>query len=559
MNRVAANFLVFRDSRELLPVQSQRKEVQELVRHADSSPESALEAFLRTAELECGLADASDACTPKVGKLTDSLAALVVQPELRRAPDDADAILQQVVPATSEIKISRPEGFSYYALHPLSFAKCTYPSSKAFAVVGIRSVGVSLSAITCAALMSRGQKAERITVRPTGHPYDRVLKLSHAESRWVASRNEAEAHFLVVDEGPGLSGSSFLSVGDALTGLGVPENRITFTGTRAPDPATLCARDAGMRWQRFRWQKVPDFFGCPPKAEFIGEGRWRSYLLPKDSEWPASWLNMERVKFLSHDRWEFLKFDGLGRYGRAVLQRNEVIHEQGFGTRLVTKRDGMSAYERIWGEPLSPANVNADVLKQIAAYCVFRARSFSAPDHNSQLLAEMTRHNVREELGIESQLSGVDLETDYPVITDSKMQPWEWIRDRLGTLIKVDAATHGDDHFYPGPTDIAWDLAGTIVEWDLDQSSASFFLAEFRRRGGRIDPERLRAFLIAYCAFRVGYCRMAAVAIQDPIERIRLVDAAHFYRNRLGRELASVKNPLRQEAAFRGDVRSLPR
>jgi hypothetical protein len=52
---------------------------------------------------------------------------------------------------------------------------------------------------------------------------------------------------------------------------------------------------------------------------------------------------------------------------------------------------------------------------------------------------------------------------------------------------------------------------------------------------------------------------MAAVAIQDPIERIRLVDAAHFYRNRLGRELASVKNPLRQEAAFRGDVRSLPR
>ena len=26
---------------------------------------------------------------------------------------------------------------------------------------------------------------------------------------------------------------------------------------------------------------------------------------------------------------------------------------------------------------------------------------------------------------------------------------------------------HGDDHFFPGPTDIAWDLAGTIVEWEL--------------------------------------------------------------------------------------------
>ena len=57
-----------------------------------------------------------------------------------------------------------------------------------------------------------------------------------------------------------------------------------------------------------------------------------------------------------------------------------------------------------------------------------------------------------------------------PLIVDGRLQPWEWIVTRQGVLLKTDASSHGDDHFLPGPTDIAWDLAGVIVDWDLDET-----------------------------------------------------------------------------------------
>src|SRR5690349_14216298 len=98
MKRAAANFLVFRDSKELLNVRSEWNRIQELVRHADSSSESALEALLRAADVECGLADISDNAAYEAGKVTDSLAALHVQPGSRKVLADPNAILRHRVP-----------------------------------------------------------------------------------------------------------------------------------------------------------------------------------------------------------------------------------------------------------------------------------------------------------------------------------------------------------------------------------------------------------------------------------------------------------------------------
>ena len=47
--------------------------------------------------------------------------------------------------------------------------------------------------------------------------------------------------------------------------------------------------------------------------------------------------------------------------------------------------------------------------------------------------------------------------------------------------MKVDAAAHGDDHGFPGPVDVAWDLAGAVVEWEL--GGAARYLDPFRRSG----------------------------------------------------------------------------
>ena len=111
------------------------------------------------------------------------------------------------------------------------------------------------------------------------------------------------------------------------------------------------------------------------------------------------------------------------------------------------------------------------------------------------------------------------------------MMPHEWLRDRDGRLWKTDAASHGDDHFYPGPTDIAWDLAGTIVEWRMREPAAEAFLGRYRWLSGDDARARVPFFVSAYSAFRLGFCRMAARACPD--ERERLTQAAVHYCNTL--------------------------
>ena len=72
-------------------------------------------------------------------------------------------------------------------------------------------------------------------MRPTGHPYDRKLELTPELCDWVGTVR-ATPGFLIVDEGPGISGSSFLAVAEALSQCGVEGRRIHMVGSRAVDP-----------------------------------------------------------------------------------------------------------------------------------------------------------------------------------------------------------------------------------------------------------------------------------------------------------------------------------
>ena len=125
------------------------------------------------------------------------------------------------------------------------------------------------------------------------------------------------------------------------------------------------------------------------------------------------------------------------------------------------------------------------------------------------------------------------LRTATPVIADGRMQPHEWIQGSDGRVLKVDASTHGDDHFFPGPTDIAWDLAGTIVEWELSRDAERHFVENYRERAGDDPSARLPQFALAYSVFRMAYCKMASAATQHRAEKARLDRAYRFYRNRI--------------------------
>ncbi|HKT69474.1 MAG TPA: hypothetical protein VJP83_08560, partial [Terriglobales bacterium] len=109
-------------------------------------------------------------------------------------------------------------------------------------------------------------------------------------------------------------------------------------------------------------------------------------------------------------------------------------------------------------------------------------------------------------------------------------------------LMKTDGASHGDDHLFPGATDIAWDLAGVIAEWDLQPGEREFFLREYQRRSGDNPAPRLPAYLLAYSVFRMAFCRMGAAAMAAWDEAHRLWREYQRHRNRV----ASILN-MREE------------
>jgi hypothetical protein len=174
----------------------------------------------------------------------------------------------------------------------------------------------------------------------------------------------------------------------------------------------------------------------------------------------------------------------------------------------------------------------------------------ASPADDGAALAAMARHDVALLTGL-ALPAHLTPRCERPVITDSRMTPHEWLRTSRGEILKVDACTHGDDHFYPGPTDIAWDLAGAVIEFGLEAGERGALLAAYRSAAGEDPRSRLPAHEIAYAAFRACHAGMAAFASPDPDEARRLRAAAARYRRALERRLAGVPGltPATAEAA----------
>jgi hypothetical protein len=501
-----------------------------------------LSALLAAGELECAAADAQlgfaepDLSSLKaLGKVTDAVAGLML---VSGSLDSAELISVLESAGVPEVlSVSTPEGFAYYALHPLSYADVLdcLPLRDAVAVIGIRSIGTTLSAVTAAAARSRGKQAARITVRPTGHPYNRELDFSDREQAFTRDWLRRGAEFLVVDEGPGLSGSSFLSVAEALEREGVSPEQITLICAHQPEFGHFRANHGAQRARRFRWVAVRGESRKPADADkFIGAGEWRREQFCSEQDWPAVWTTFERLKYLSaegtsagNEGQRFYKFAGLGHYGETVIEREKLVAEAGFGPEPRQEGHGFCSYPWLTGRPMTADDLSPAVIDRLARYCSFRAGVLSVPEANIAQLQQMAEHNLSEfKLDIP-----VQLRLKRPVMADSRMQPHEWVLAPNGQMLKTDSGSHGDDHFFPGPTDIAWDLAGAILEWQMGEAQKSAFLDSYCRASGDDAQKRIRDYVVAYAAFRAGYCLMAANAMQGSSEQARLDTAATRYRS----------------------------
>ena len=164
---------------------------------------------------------------------------------------DADDDVSHPGRLPDRIAIRPPEGYAFYSLYPemyrdaaLRFSREQRPLS--CVVIGIRSIGASLSVVVAEALHA----VWRFTVRPHGHPFERELRLGAGLEQRV--RAHVGDWFLIVDEGPGISGSSFISVAMKLEELGVPPERIVLFPSHDPEPGTLRSERARVNWRRYR-------------------------------------------------------------------------------------------------------------------------------------------------------------------------------------------------------------------------------------------------------------------------------------------------------------------
>ncbi|MDQ3705227.1 MAG: hypothetical protein M3437_08415 [Chloroflexota bacterium] len=491
--------------------------------------------------------------------------------------------------------VRMPEGFAFYAIYPEQYCisaerwlhEHAQEQNKHIAVVGIRSIGTTLAAVVAATLRAGGWRVSDFTVRPTGRPYQRLVEITEAQI-------EGAAWGLVLDEGPGVSGSSIAAVAEALVRAGLPRERISFFPSHGGEPGGA-ASDEIRHW----WATTSRYFTPIEEARFgrrdlqqafvawldslgewqdpvesikyIGRGEWRKVVYTDTSEWPAVCSHFERPKYLatrqSGQRILF-KFEGICSAPTDNLTRAEAIYSVIHGRNKQQPKgeaqrrwsthqvlgvfQGFVAY--VWSDDFSPlAASNYDRLgihTDVGHYISTAAGPELAVEQQRasiDRLAEILYCNTWQALGHQAaELTRVWIEVAYNSVAsgtlaygDGRMAPHKWLMDKRGYIKKVDGAGHTWDHTNIGLQAVAWDVAGFIIEWGLDDAQVMTLLRAYYHAGGRnILCDLLHFYLMAYAAFRAGLCHTCAnMMTHEPMEQSRLQIAYATYRDHLVRLL----------------------
>jgi hypothetical protein len=516
--------------------------------------------LIEAGRLQQGVADTDfEACgvdrrsepSERLGRLVYDLARAAC-----RSWEGAPGIDLPAVPAPDglppTVEMRTVEGYAFYAVYPEAYAEAArrLRLSGPPCVIGIRSIGTSLAAVAAAALGA----PQPVTVRPVGHPFARRLALA---PELAAEILRPGAHYVVVDEGPGLSGSSFGAVADWLEGEGVPRDRIAFLPSHGGAPGGEASAAHRARWAEI--QRIPGDFGPRLGAlaaawleeaigaldgplEEISGGGWRRHVYADPADWPAADPQGERRKFLARSGGEtwLVKFAGLGQAGAAKLARARALHAAGLAPELLASVNGFLV-ERWHGD----APRGRPPLDAVVRYLAARASLFPArPEQGASLgqLLEMSRRNIGLALGDaaaraldrwEPLLPGL-AERVSSVETDNRLDLHKWVEAAPGRWLKTDALDHHAAHDLVGCQDIAWDVAGAVVELDLGEDEAA-------RLRGAADPGLTAFYRIAYPAFRLGEATLAARRMgHDPDEKARLEAKAAGYIRRIRHALAAI-------------------
>ena len=547
-----------------------------LARHA-----SLVGALIMAGEFQQGLADAAfhaSGCD-ETGPLGVGLCLMALAGAVRAswesgfrsavppAPDLPAALLAGPLPPA--ITVRQPEGYAFYALYPEAYlaAASALPRDRPIRVIGLRSIGTGLAALVAEAVGA----PPPVTVRPFGHPFSRRIALGSDTERDLLT--EPNAAFAVVDEGPGLSGSSFGAVADYLEDRGARAERIHFLPGHGGDLGPQASDRHRRRWSRAprhvvgfdalvldapepahrleTW--IADLVGpLLAPLEDVSGGAWRAHRLPDEASWPPALAHQERRKFLARtgDGSWLVKFAGLGEIGERKLSLARALAGAGFTPEVAGLRHGFLVERWMEAGSLDPTGDRAALVAHLGRYLGFRARLEVEAGASPDALLAMVRHNAAEVLG-EDIASALDRLRDQlarlgpslrPVAIDGRLHVHEWLRLPGGTLLKADAVDHHAAHDLVGAQDVAWDVAGAGAEFALEAEEQEQLRRAVEAEAGRpVDPDLVRLLTPCYLAFQLGSHAMAEAALAGwPEEAWRLNRAAASYATRLRNVLSSL-------------------
>jgi hypothetical protein len=393
------------------------------------------------------------------------------------------------------VSVRIPEGFAWYGLMPERYARTAEDwaeelPGRLVSVIGLRSIGTSLSAVVAEALRRRGARvAGRTTLRPEGHPYRREVELPDGLAA-------AEA-VIIVDEGPGLSGSSMASVAEAVRQAGVAEGSIFLFPGHGNGPGPK-ASSAQMRW----WRAAHTRLAAPEPSE-----------RPDDEG-------------VTHLFGGIAAADGhLETLGRIRHGRQAMLAGLGFALPSSGLRNGWIAIPRA-GKPLGREDLTASLMRmRLAPYIAAAARP--ATDERQR---EAALERIAEALIAYAEDTGLGLTADrihritarvqrlpLPPLRhgDGRLQPAAWVRLADGRILKEDATGTDCDHSWTGPQSVLWDVAGAAIEWNMTDEALACFLTELDTRFA------IHAEPLALAFHRAGYCCMALAVARHERDGVR--------------------------------------
>lgn len=378
----------------------------------------------------------------------------------------AEGMLEQGIAdahqGSAEIEMKIPEGFTFYQLFPEQYAVAAHKWMTAhkptgvIIVIGLRSIGTTLSAVVTNELQKAGWEVRRITARPSGPPFDRKLRLPE----WVTSEGSV---FLIVDEGPGMSGSSFAAARRA-----IGSNReVHFFPSHNGPPGAAATEETRRIWRETpRWTATLEETSIqkPEGARFVGPS------LP----WP---------------------FDLSG----GAVQCAQRAAAESCGIPIIEARDGWIVFERVEGKAATFAEIEEILPRHIA---VLAGEEIDLCE-TYERVRFMIEANIEKAFGLKRSFETEHLPHRRRITGDGRVGPGNWIKAN-GRIWKRDTTGRGLSHFVAYRVPVVWDVAQAILLWKLSPHEEKRFCAACHSCGVEFSRDELTFWKFAVAAYELG-------------------------------------------------------